>query len=110
MARPPGKNRSLRYIRVAADQAGVHLQRMGDTIAPSFFRAANALSTTLRSSPVSSATLPALTGSPALRIASSTMFFSSMIVIIYIDKKRLSIVSMTGIHYYEIAIVNKYQI
>ncbi len=32
---------------------------------PSFFMAAKALSTTLRSSPVSSATLPAFRGSPA---------------------------------------------
>ena len=69
-------------------QAGVHLQRTGETMAPSFLRAAMALSTTLRSSPVSSAILPALTGSPALRMASNTIFFSSIIYFINLIRSR----------------------
>lgn len=71
--------------------AGVHLQRTGETMAPSFLRAAMALSTTLRSRPVSSAILPALTGSPALRMASSTIFFSSIIVVSDLGKSQPSV-------------------
>ena len=60
--------------------AGSHLQRTGDTMAPSFFNSANALSTTLRSSPDSSATFPAFKGTPALRITSNTCSFASIVV------------------------------
>ena len=55
--------------------AGSHLQRTGDTIAPSFFSSAKALSTSLRSMPVISAILPALTGSPNSRMACKTFSF-----------------------------------
>lgn len=61
-------------------QASVYLQRTGETIVPSFLSWANTLSTIFLSSPVSSATLEALTGSPALRMASITVFFSSMTI------------------------------
>ena len=47
---------------------------------PSFFIAANALSTTFRSSPVNSATLPAFKGSPAFLIASKICSFSLMTI------------------------------
>ena len=57
---------------VHSDYAGCHLQRTGETIAPSFLRSAKALSTTLRSRPVSSAILPAFTGAPTSRIAFNT--------------------------------------
>ena len=53
--------------------AGCHLQRTGDTMAPSFLSWANALSTSLRSIPERVATSPADTGLPALRIVSSTL-------------------------------------
>ena len=48
------------------------MQWPGDTIAPSFLSWANALSTSLRSSPERVATSPADTGLPALRIVSRT--------------------------------------
>ena len=53
--------------------AGCHLQRTGDTMAPSFLSWANALSTSLLSIPERVATSPADTGLPALRIVSSTL-------------------------------------
>jgi len=56
--------------------AGSHLHLTGDTIAHSFFNSANTLSTIFLSSHVISATLPALTGSPAFFIASNTISFS----------------------------------
>ena len=55
--------------------AGSHLHRTGDTIVPSFFNSAKALSTSLRSIPVISAILPALTGAPNSRMACNTFSF-----------------------------------
>ena len=55
--------------------AGAHLQRTGDTIAPSFFNSAKAVSTSLRSMPVISEILPALTGAPNSRMACNTFSF-----------------------------------
>lgn len=49
--------------------AGSHLQRTGDTMAPSFFSSAKALSTSLRSAPRAFVTSPAETGFPASRMA-----------------------------------------
>ena len=48
--------------------AGSHLKRVGDTMSPSFLSKARARSTTFRSSPVSSAILPAFSGCPAALI------------------------------------------
>ena len=58
--------------RAARYSAGVHLQRMGETMAPSFFSAANTLSTSLRSAPSALVTSPAETGLPASRMACNT--------------------------------------
>ena len=55
--------------------AGSHLQRTGETIAPSFLSSAKALSTSLRSMPVISAILPAFTGAPNSRMAFNTFSF-----------------------------------
>ena len=60
---------------VRVNQAGCHLQRTGDTMAPSFFNSAKALSTSLRSIPVISAILPAFTGAPNSRMACNTFSF-----------------------------------
>ena len=59
-------------LEISSYSAGCHLQRTGDTIAPSFLSWAKALSTSLRSSPERVATSPADTGLPALRIVSRT--------------------------------------
>ena len=74
--------------------AGSHLQRTGDTIAPSALSSFIALSTSLPSRPESSAILPVLSSVPACFIVSNTVSFvaiimSPMIVII-------SNVSMSG--------------
>ena len=61
--------------RILAGQAGVHLQRTGETMAPSFFNSAKALSTSLRSAPSVLVTSPAETGLPAWRIACNTFSF-----------------------------------
>ena len=55
--------------------ATVHLQRTGETMAPSFLRSAKALSTSLRSAFKDLATSPAETGLPAARIAFNTCSF-----------------------------------
>ena len=55
--------------------AGSHLQRTGETIAPSFFNSAKALSTSLRSAPRAFVTSPAETGLPASRMACNTCSF-----------------------------------
>lgn len=52
--------------------AGAHLQRTGETIAPSFLSSAKALSTSLRSAPRAAVTSPAETGLPAARMAAKT--------------------------------------
>ena len=67
-------------IRKVGDNTFAGWQRTGETISPVFFIAAKALSTALRSRPVSSATLPALSGSPALRMASRMTSLSSISV------------------------------
>ena len=46
-------------LEISSYSAGCHLQRTGDTMAPSFLSWANALSTSLRSSPERVATSPA---------------------------------------------------
>ena len=61
---------------------GSHLQRTGETMAPSFLRSAKALSTSLRSRPVISAILPAFTGAPNSRMALSTCSFMAYIIAI----------------------------
>lgn len=61
--------------------AGAHLQRTGETIAPSSFNCFMALSTSLRSSPLSSAILPAFNGSPASFIVANTFSFASIVFI-----------------------------
>jgi len=58
--------------------AGSHLHLTGETMEPSFFISAKALSTILRSSPVNSATFPAFKGSPAFLMASKICSFSFM--------------------------------
>ena len=82
--RSPMISNSLRYSSTGTNfsskpfgdyWAGAHLQRTGDTIAPSFFNSAKALSTSLRSIPVISAILPALTGAPNSRMACNTFSF-----------------------------------
>ena len=55
--------------------AGAHLQRTGDTMAPSFFNSAKALSTSFRSAPNALVTSPADTGFPASRMAFNTCSF-----------------------------------
>ena len=60
--------------------AGSHLQRTGETIAPSFFSSANALSTSLRSAPRALVTSPAETGLPASRMACNTCSFISLVI------------------------------
>ena len=77
--------------------AGSHLQRTGETMAPSFFRASKALSTTLRSRPVISATLPALTGSPISRMAFSTCSFASIFSVVYWYLGKLILFSQLGL-------------
>ena len=61
--------------RVSNYFAGSHLQRTGDTMAPSFFNSAKALSTSLRSAPNALVTSPAETGLPTSRIACNTFSF-----------------------------------
>jgi hypothetical protein len=63
--------------------AGSHLHLTGEIIAHSFLSSAKDLSTTFLSSPVISATLPALMGSQALFIASKIIFFSFSILMNY---------------------------
>jgi hypothetical protein len=58
--------------------AGSHLQRTGETMAPSFFSSANALSTSLRSAPSALVTSPAETGLPASRMACNTCSFIAL--------------------------------
>ena len=60
--------------------AGSHLQRTGDTMAPSFFNSANALSTSLRSAFNTLVTSPADTGLPASRMACKTCSFMMLFV------------------------------
>lgn len=55
--------------------AGSHLQRTGDTIAPSFLSSAKALSTSFLSIPEAVATSPAETGFPASVIVLMTISF-----------------------------------
>ena len=55
--------------------AGSHLQRTGETMAPSFLSSAKALSTSLRSAFRALVTSPADTGLPASRMAWSTCSF-----------------------------------
>ena len=62
-------------IGLADCHATVHLQRTGDTMAPSFLRSAKALSTSLRSAFKDLATSPADTGLPAARMAFNTCSF-----------------------------------
>ena len=66
-------------LQIRFYSAGCHLQRTGDTMAPSFLSWAKALSTSLRSSPERVATSPADTGLPALRIVSSTFAVVSIL-------------------------------
>ena len=56
------------------------MQRTGDTIAPSALSCFIALSTSLRSRPLSSAILPAFRGWPASFIVANTFSFVSIIV------------------------------
>ena len=65
--------------------AGAHLQRTGDTIAPSALSCFIALSTSLRSRPLSSAILPAFRGWPASFIVANTFSFVSIIVRFFVD-------------------------
>lgn len=62
--------------------AGSHLQRTGDTIAPSALSSFIALSTSLRSRPESSAILPALSGVPACFMVSNTVSFVAIIILL----------------------------
>ena len=57
---------------------GSHLQRTGETMAPSFFNSAKALSTSLRSAPNAFVMSPAETGLPASRMAFKTWSFIIM--------------------------------
>jgi len=82
-----GNGVSLRGYAKRENQAGCHLQRTGDTMAPSFFNSAKALSTSLRSIPVISAILPALTGAPNSRMACNT--FSFIILLVDLGVSRL---------------------
>ena len=66
------------FHQIRSYSAGCHLQRTGDTMAPSFLSWAKALSTSLRSSPERVATSPADTGLPALRIVSITFAIVSI--------------------------------
>ena len=60
------------------------MQRTGETIAPSSFSCFIALSTSLRSSPLSSAILPAFRGVPASFIVANTCSFTSIIPILIV--------------------------
>ena len=64
--------------------AGAHLQRTGETIAPSSLSSFIALSTSLRSRPLSSAILPAFRGCPASFIVANTFSFTSMMILIFV--------------------------
>ena len=79
MVLPPDVN-----IRSTYFSAGAHLQRTGETIAPSSFSCFIALSTSLRSSPLSSAILPAFRGVPASFIVANTCSFTSIIPILIV--------------------------
>ena len=68
--------------------AGSHLQRTGDTIAPSFLSSATALSTSFLSIPEIVATSPAETGLPASTIVLMMISFV-LITDAYFLKKRL---------------------
>ena len=71
------------YFRIVRYySAGCHLQRTGDTIVPSFLSWANALSTSLRSSPERVAISPADTGLPALCMVSRTFAIVSFMIFI----------------------------
>ena len=66
--------------RTAYRVYGPALQRTGETIAPSSFNCFMALSTSLRSRPLSSAILPAFNGVPASFIVANTFSFVSIIL------------------------------
>ena len=66
---------------VRSYSAGAHLQRTGETIAPSSFNAFMALSTSFRSKPLSSAIFPAFRGVPASFIVFNTISLAFIMVV-----------------------------
>ena len=89
------------FQQIRSYSAGCHLQRTGDTMAPSFLSWAKALSTSLRSSPERVATSPADTGLPALRMVPRT--FAVVPVFCRDVPERTVTVNVVGIDVFRLA-------